>query len=435
MQPGGAVLRGIGATRDPRRAGAQRWTGYGHPVAPLGSDWIDVLRGVVDRSHLITGDQLSPMVDSLVRAVDLTAEAYLVDLGQTVLTPVRAEGAEPVPVETGAAGRSYQLGEIIAGTDRHGGRVLWVPMLDGTERAGVLRVGLGTGVTDDEALRRNVWSLSGLMGHILMAKIPYSDRLRRMRNAGRLSLASELMWHLLPPRTMATEEVVITAILEPHDQVAGDAYDYSVDSHVATLAVYDGLGHDLPATQTTALALTAVRNARRAGVTDLRLLAARADELLLGRPGPIGFVTAVLASLDTSTGVLRYLRAGHPAPLLIRKGRLLKELDQPPRPPLGVRGGLPGEVVEEQLEPGDRLLLYSDGITEARDDAGEFFGEDRLVAFTERAERDGLAAPETLRRLGAAVLAHQRGKLQDDATLLLVDWSAASHTRLFPAFP
>jgi serine phosphatase RsbU (regulator of sigma subunit) len=133
--------------------------------------------------------------------------------------------------------------------------------------------------------------------------------------------------------------------------------------------------------------------------------------------------------------VFQYLLAGHPAPLLIRKGRLLKELDHPPRPPLGVGGGSPGDVAEEQLEPGDRLLLYSDGITEARDEHGEFLGEQRLVEFTERAERDGVAAPETLRRLGAAVLAHQQEKLQDDATLLLVGWSTTAHQRLLPSYP
>jgi serine phosphatase RsbU (regulator of sigma subunit) len=87
----------------------------------------------------------------------------------------------------------------------------------------------------------------------------------------------------------------------------------------------------------------------------------------------------------------------------------------------------------EQLEPGDRLLLYSDGIVEARDALGEFFGEHRLVDFTQRAELAGLPAPETLRRLTAAVLAHQAGHLQDDATLVLIDWSADARGRLFPS--
>lgn len=399
------------------------------------SDWTDVLHGVVDRSHLLTGDQLSPMVDALVHGIGLSAEVYLVDLGQRVLSPVRPEGGDGVEVETGPAGRAYQMGEIVAGVGERGGRELWVPMLDGTERAGVLRIGLAETVLDDETLRRNVWSLSGLIGHIIVAKLPYSDRLRRMRNAGGLSQASELMWQLVPPRTMATDRVVVTAILEPHNRVAGDAYDYSVDSDIAMLAVYDGLGHDLPATQTTALALTAIRNARRAGVIDLTALAACADDLLMEQRAPLRFVTAVLARLDTRTGVFGYLLAGHPPPLLLRGGRLLKELNQPPRPPLGIGAGRAGAVTEEQLEPGDRLLLYSDGVTEARNDAGEFFGKQRLIEFTEQAELEALPAPETLRRLGAAVLRHQQGKLQDDATLLLVDWSAATHARLFPAFP
>ena len=92
-------------------------------------------------------------------------------------------------------------------------------------------------------------------------------------------------------------------------------------------------------------------------------------------------------------------------------------------------------VGREQLEPGDRLLLYSDGILEARNAHGEFFGEHRLADFTRRAELAGLPAPETLRRLTAAVLAHQGGQLQDDATLVLVDWSADARRRLFPHLP
>ena len=166
-------------------------------------------------------------------------------------------------------------------------------------------------------------------------------------------------------------------------------------------------------------------------------LAAHADDLLTAQPGPARFVTAALAALDTSTGVLRYVLAGHPPPLLVRGGRSVKELSHPPRAPLGVRGTPPDRLTVglEQLEPGDRLLLYSDGVVEARTGHGEFFGEHRLVDFTRRAELAGLPAPETLRRLTAAVLAHQRGRLQDDATLVLVDWSADAPRRLFPTLP
>ena len=394
--------------------------------------WAEVLARVVDETHLITGDRLSTMLDHIVRDVGLSADLLLVDLAQEVLNPLSPHAVAPVQVEGTVGGRSYQLGEILPATDS-GDRVLWVPVLDGTERIGVLRFGLDEDVVDDPDLRARCWSVAGLMGHIVMTKIAYSDRLRGLRTHTRLSAPSELLWQLLPPRTFASERVVVTALLEPHDRVAGDAYDYAADSTTLDMAVFDGVGHDMQACLTTALAMTAVRNARRAGETDLAMLANRASELVSAQPGPLRFVTAVIARLDTETGRLRYLLAGHPPPLLVRSGRVVKELAHPPRRPLGFSTGTgEGLVATEQLEPGDRLLLYSDGVVEARDAAGEFFGEQRLVDFTERASLAQLSAPETLRRLAAAVLVYQGGRLQDDATLLLVDWSANGHRNMSP---
>jgi serine phosphatase RsbU (regulator of sigma subunit) len=86
-------------------------------------------------------------------------------------------------------------------------------------------------------------------------------------------------------------------------------------------------------------------------------------------------------------------------------------------------------VVEEALEPGDHVLLYTDGIIEARSPAGEQFGVDRLTDFTIKAIADQLPPPETTRRLVHAILDYQDDRLQDDATVLLVEWRSPAPAR------
>jgi Stage II sporulation protein E (SpoIIE) len=405
---------------------------------PGPESWDEVLGVVVDGAHLVTGEQLPELVDRHVRAWGLTLDLFIVDLPQRLLTSVGVRQAESVPVEGTLAGRCYQLGEVFAGTDDEGRRLLWLPVLDGTDRVGVLRVVVLWGrAGDDHVLRKRLWTLAGLMGHLVMSKIAYGDELRILRSGGRLTASAELLSDLLPPRTFATQKVVVSALLEPFDRVAGDAYDYSVTGDRVDIAVFDGVGHDMTACLATTLALTAVRNARRSGERDLCRLAAAADRLLADQPARLRFVTAVLARLDGETGLLEYLVAGHPPPLLIRGGRAIRELASCPRPPLGVveRGTVLPVVGREQLEPGDRVVFYSDGVSEARNVRGEFFGEQRLIDFAERAELDQLSAPETLRRLAAAVLRYQGGRLQDDATLLIVDWASGRQQRLFPTLP
>jgi serine phosphatase RsbU (regulator of sigma subunit) len=89
----------------------------------------------------------------------------------------------------------------------------------------------------------------------------------------------------------------------------------------------------------------------------------------------------------------------------------------------------PPVVIQENLEPGDQVLLYTDGITEARANDGTPFGIDRLTHFAVRALADELPAAETVRRLVHAILEHQQDCLQDDATVLLLHWHGPKHSR------
>jgi serine phosphatase RsbU (regulator of sigma subunit) len=145
------------------------------------------------------------------------------------------------------------------------------------------------------------------------------------------------------------------------------------------------------------------------------------------------FVTGLMAELDLSSGRLRWISAGHPPPLLLRGGTLIKSLEVAPSPPMGMNlaTGPPIEG-EESLEPGDMVLLYTDGLTEARRPDGELFTVERLAAFIERQAANGLPAPETLRGLRQAIIERGEGSLKDDATALLLEWRRGSERALLP---
>jgi serine phosphatase RsbU (regulator of sigma subunit) len=136
-------------------------------------------------------------------------------------------------------------------------------------------------------------------------------------------------------------------------------------------------------------------------------------------------VTGILGRIEVDSGVLSWTNAGHPLPLLVRGGRVVRELPCPPTPPWGLAGGDP-TVATEALEPGDRLLLYTDGVIEARTPEGEEFGLDRLIDLTNRYGSD-LEQPEAItRQLAEQVRAHQSADLVDDATIVMLGWGGPS---------
>jgi serine phosphatase RsbU (regulator of sigma subunit) len=246
-----------------------------------------------------------------------------------------------------------------------------------------------------------------------------------------MSVASELLLRLVPPTTFACDDLVLSAVLEPTYDVGGDAFDYSVDDTAARISIFDAVGHGLPACLTSAVTVSAIRAARRAGEVSLRTLGSVADQAIQAQWSDSRFVTAVLAELELDSGVLRYVNAGHPPPLVLRGGRVIHRLDEGRRLPLGLDDEV-DQLGHVYLEPGDRVLFFTDGVIEARNPEDEFFGLPRLVQLTELHATGELATAEVLRRLSHAVLEHQDGPLADDATMLLAEWTPAAPRRGWP---
>jgi serine phosphatase RsbU (regulator of sigma subunit) len=123
------------------------------------------------------------------------------------------------------------------------------------------------------------------------------------------------------------------------------------------------------------------------------------------------------------------ISAGHPGGIVLRQGKVVKVLPAPTALPVALGDKRAPVVAEEALEPGDQVLLYTDGIVEARSPQGEEFGIDRLTDFAVKAVADQLPPPETTRRLVHAILDHQDDRLQDDATVLLAEWLSPAPPR------
>ena len=387
----------------------------------------DAFADLLEDTHLSQPDELADMIAGSARPLGLEdVVLYLVDYEQTALVPVPRRGS-PVDrsvlrIDGTLGGRAFAettTYEVDAGRERR--RRLWIPLIDGTDRLGVLELTTPPGPVTEQLLTY-CERYAHLAAQLVVGKSVYGDVFERLRRRRPMTVAAELQWTLLPPLVFATRGLVVAGALEPCYTVGGDSFDYAIDGSTAHLAVFDAMGHGLTAAGTAALAVSAYRNARRQ-LLDLPGTYAAVDETLRGEFGGERFATAMLAQLDLQDGRLRWVNAGHPPSLLLRQGKLVKTLELRPSTPLGVPfGDMPVAVGEERLEPGDRVLLYTDGVTEARTPTGEFFTADRLAEFLEREEADGRPTPETLRRLRHAILTHQNGQLQDDATALLVEW-------------
>ena len=267
---------------------------------------------------------------------------------------------------------------------------------------------------------RTAADLEGFAGQAALAlelASGYTDALHAVRRRKGTQPAAEIQQNLLPPRLARFEGADVAGGVLPGYDVGGDFFDYAGNADGLWLVVADATGKGNSAAALSSLAIGALRAARRAGA-GLQEAARLTDEAIIaldmGR-----HLTAVLGSWDPTGQQLRWINCGHPTPLILRADGCVEELDGERTYPLGIRfTERTFPVLTAPVPSGDRLLLYSDGVTGRRTADGGRIGENGLRSIL--AELGPRSAATTVRGIQDAVIAASPDPLRDDATLLVV---------------
>ncbi len=379
-----------------------------------------LLGSLLDRAHWSPPELVVPLIAEEVANIGGRDVAiYLQDYDQLTLVPLPGKGLEDngsEPIDGSFAGRAFSSDLPVERPEPDGVR-LFLPMLDGSDRVGVLAYSLSA---VGDADRRLAGWLAGLAAGLVVTKGLYTDHFFRARRRRPMRLEAEMQWHLLPPLTMETPQVAVAGILEPAYEVGGDSFDYALNGQTLHVAIIDAMGHGLNAAVMATVSVGAYRHARRAGVGLADLYAAM-DSAVGEQFGEDTFVTAQMAQLDCATGRLSWVNAGHHPPLLLRRRRVLGSLNSETTLPVGFGGAAP-QISEVQLEPNDRVLLFTDGVIEERMPDGERFGQHRLIDLVGRVSLEELHVQETVRRLSHSLMRERGGATSDDASLFLLEW-------------
>lgn len=277
--------------------------------------------------------------------------------------------------------------------------------LEGAAIAGVLLMSFSEARHERERLRESL----------------LTEQLSAAENAGELQAAREIQLGMLPTRELLGEldpRLDVDAMLEPAKSVGGDFYDaLRLGRHVIGFSIGDVTGKGVSAALFMAVSRTLSRSAVLREAGDLASAAAMLDRDLARDGNPQMGVTMLLGSIDLTTGAATFCNAGHENPLLIDAAGDVCDLPMEGGPPFCVVDDYPYPAERIRLEPGDALVLFTDGVTEAQDSAGTLFGHERLIA----AAAGGGSATEITERILAAVRRFEGdADAADDLTLLVI---------------
>ena len=224
---------------------------------------------LLERSHLLTLDSIASVPPRRPGPSAYPGADPLADLQQRHLTALPDDaghdlatlGIDSTDRRAGLPSIRIQVDLPVEDGDE---RRVWVPLVDGTERLGVLELITQNAGEDMLDRYRMLASLAGLM---VVSKSSYSDTYARTRRSREMTLQAELVRAFMAPPTFATERVSIAAALEPAYDVGGDAFDYSLLGDRLHVSVFDAAGHDLAAGLLASVAMASCRSTRRSGGT------------------------------------------------------------------------------------------------------------------------------------------------------------------------
>jgi sigma-B regulation protein RsbU (phosphoserine phosphatase) len=294
-------------------------------------------------------------------------------------------GSGELPQEVSIANRREDRPPVLAGATAE--KLLAVPIRSQGEPIGILVVGdkenRGGGIDDFDRNDARILSLFGNQAAIALENARlHAEALEKERMDREIELAASIQRTILPASLPEVEGLEICGSNRPTRQVGGDFYDvFPLPGGRVAFALADVSGKGVPAALLVSTVHACLHLLFDTGREDLPFMIARVNEHLVRFSSTRKFATMFLGIFDPSTREVRYVNAGHNPGILAATGSL--ELLGPSGVPVGMFKDAVHREEVRTLRPGDLLVLYSDGITEAQDSAEEEFGMERLIALVE----------------------------------------------------
>lgn len=382
-------------------------------------------------------DMLAPLQQLLAEHVGATnVQILLANYQLTALRPIHHSGLEAdadpavaadisgdttqerVALGTTLAGQAFEQQQVMTQEDPDGGVNVCVPIGVRGERLGVLALNVQD--APDRSALAGLARVADTLAYAVQAAANQTDAMARAARSRRMTLAAELQWQLLPGRGCQGPEYRLAGHLEPAYRVQADNFDWSQDKDQLILSVTDAAREQVGTSLLPTLAVTALRNARRAGlgVADQAFLAGQA---VYAHHEGREHICTLLVAIDLPTGQATAVRAGSPR-LFIQRGTTVLEPELTDQDPLGMFEGT--EYTEEHLtlHPGDRLLLLTDGVHATHSPEREMYADAGLIDLLETTREQSIttvirAVIDGLHRH------HDATELDDDAVILIIDWT------------